>query len=163
METTELKRSRDLLQRIEQFREAYQAHDVDRLVSMFAAEATYTAAPGTFRGREAIRRFLSWDASLSPRAVIRDTGVGVLVSGSTVTWEREFELSAEGVPYREQSLAVIEFDDTGLIRHVRSYYDKLAVLDQIAQGLRGPSGWVFRGLTGYLVRMGTKGLPPSEA
>ena len=95
--------------------------------------------------------------------MIRDTGVGVLVSGSTVTWEREFELSAEGVPYREQSLAVIEFDDTGLIRHVRSYYDKLAVLDQIAQGLRGPSGWVFRGLTGYLVRMGTKGLPPSEA
>ena len=37
-----------------------------------------------------------------------------------MTWEREFELSAEGVPYREESLAVIEFDDAGLIRRIRS-------------------------------------------
>lgn len=157
MQTTGLD-GRALRRRVEAFREAYQAHDVDGMVAMFRADGVYVAAPGAFRGRDEIRTFLEWDAGLSPSAVIRDTGVGVLIIGSTVVWEREFELSAAGVPYREESMAVIEFDDGGLIVRLRSYYDKLAVLDQITRGLTGPYGWFARRLVGYLLALGRKGL-----
>jgi hypothetical protein len=52
----------------------------------------------------------------------------------------------------------LEFDDTGLIRRYRSYYDKLAEMEKIASGLPGVSGWFARALIGYLVAQGRKGL-----
>ena len=161
METTELHRQ-DLRGRIEEFRTAYEAHDVERMVAMFRDDGVYVAAPGLFRGKAGIRRFLEWDAGLSPTSIIRDAGIGVLVQGSTVVWEREFQLMAAGVPYREESLAVVEFDEAGLIRRLRSYYDKLAVLEQIASGLAGPSGWLARTAVGYVAARGRKGLPPDD-
>jgi ketosteroid isomerase-like protein len=151
-----------LRQRVDKFRDAYQRHDVESLVAMFAEDATYVGAPGVFHGRDAIRRFFSWDAELaaqSPHAVIEDVGVGILVRGSTVIWERVFHVTAVGVPYREESLAVMEFDDAGLIVRLRSYYDKLAVMDQIAHGLPGVSGWFYRRLVGLVIAAGSKGLP----
>lgn len=80
---------------------------------------------------------------------------------STVFWEREFACSAVGVPYREESLVVIEFADRGLIRRMRSYHDKLAVLDQITGGMRGPRGWLAHMLVSYIVSLGRRGLPPA--
>jgi hypothetical protein len=35
----------------------------------------------------------------------------------------------------------MEFDGAGPISRLRSYYDKLAVMDQVAPGLPGASGW----------------------
>lgn len=153
MATAEPNRQEELRRRVEAFRGAYQQHDVYRMVAMFAAEATYIAAPGTFHGPSAIRRFLQWDAELSPMARINDTGVGILVHGSTAIWEREFHLSAKGVPYREQSLAIIESNNDGQILRMRSYYDKLDVLDQITAGLPGPYGWLTHKIVAYLVEL----------
>lgn len=161
METRESPQG-DVKHQVETFRAAYEARDVDRMVELFADDAEYTLAPGTFRGKSAIRRLLEWDARLSPTATIRDTGLKILASDRTVVWERQLALTAEGVSYQENALTVIEFDDAGLIRNVRSYYDKLDVLNQIASGLSGPTGWIMKRLTGYLVAQGKKGLDASS-
>jgi hypothetical protein len=50
-----------------------------------------------------------------------------------------------------------------LIWHYRSYYDKLAVLDQITSGMSGIYGWFAKRLVGYLVALGKKGLDTSSA
>jgi|GEM_PF-1066412 len=163
METTRESRQGDLTRRVEDFRAAYEARDIDRMLELFADDAEYTAAPGTFQGKPAIRGFLEWDKGLSPTATIRDTGIKMLASDRTVVWERQRALTAEGAPYQENALTVIEFDDCGLIRNVRSYYDKLDVLDQIASGLSGPTGWIMKRLTGYLVAQGKKGLDAPSA
>ena len=52
-------------------------------------------------------------------------------------WERVVHLAYEGVPFDERAVTVLELDDTGLISGLRSYYDKLDVLDQIASGSPG--------------------------
>ena len=154
-------RADGLAARHEELRQAYLARDIERLVALFADDGQVTAAPGTFRGKDAVRKFFSWDAGLSPTVSVRDTGIGVLVAGSTVVWERVISLSYEGVPYDEDVTTVIEFGDDGLIRAYRSYYDKLAVLDRIASGLPGVQGWFVRRLTSYLVAQGRKGLDTS--
>lgn len=148
-------------ERIELYRAAYQKRDLDQLVALFAESGEFTAAPGTFRGKAEVRRFLAWDAGLSPRTTVRDRGIGVVVAGHTVFWERVISLSYKDVPYEEYSLAIVEFDDAGLITAFRSYYDKLAVLDQITSGLPGPYGWIMRKVVGYLLAAGSKGLATS--
>jgi ketosteroid isomerase-like protein len=147
--------ARDL---VERYRQAYEERDVEHLAELFAADAELTWAGGTFRGQKDIRRVLEWDARQSPTAAVTDSGVGIVVAGRTIVWERVVHLAYEGVPFDERAVTVIELDDTGLIAGLRSYYDKLDVLDQIASGSPGVQGRVFRMLTGWLVRQGSKGL-----
>lgn len=144
--------------RLEEYRDAYLARDVDRMIELFADDAELTWAVGTFRGKDAIRKVLEWDVRLSPTASVRDAGCGVMVSGRTVVWERVVSLTAEGIPYEHPAVTVFELDDEGRIRRLRSYYDKLAVLDRVASRYPGLRGRVFRRVTGYLVALGSKGL-----
>jgi ketosteroid isomerase-like protein len=79
METTRQSRQGDVTRRVENFRAAYEARDIDRTLELFADDAEYTLAPGAFGGKPAIRKLLEWDARLSPTATIRDTGIKMLV------------------------------------------------------------------------------------
>jgi hypothetical protein len=89
---------------------------------------------------------------------VRDAGVGLLVDGQAAVSERVRSLTFEDIPYEERAATVFEFDDDGKIRRYRSYYDKLALMHQIAARYPGVRGWIFRKLTGYLVAQGRKGL-----
>lgn len=162
METTDELRQGELARRVEDFRAAYQARDVGGMLALFADDAELTAAPGTFRGKAAIGRFFEWDARISPAATIHDMGLGVLVIGRSVVWERQVLETAEGVPFREEAVTIMEFGDDGLIRRYRSYYDKLAVMEQITAGMSGAYGWFAKKLVGYLVALGKKGLDTSS-
>lgn len=140
------------------YQDAYEARDVERLLDLFADDAEMTWAVGTFRGKDAIRTVLEWDVGLSPTATVRTTGIGVITSGHAIVSERVVNLTAEGIPYEERAVTITEVDDVGLIRSMRTYYDKLAVMHQIASGYPGLRGRVFRAVTGYLTRLGSKGL-----
>lgn len=148
-----------LVERVQSFRDAYLARDVDRMVDHFSQDAELTAAPGVFRGKDAIRRFLAWDADLSPTVVVEDVGLGMVAVGdSAVLWERVIHLSYEDVPYHEDAATLLELDDQGLIRRYRSYYDKLAVVSQVAAGLPGVGGWFTHEIVKVVVAAGGRGL-----
>ncbi len=153
----------DAVRVVDDYRAAYEARDVERLLALFADDAEIVLAPGTFCGKAAIRAVLEWDAQVSAVATVRDHGSGVQVVGRAISWERVVSLAHEGIPFEERGVAIVELDEQGLIRSFRSYYDKLAVLDQIAGALPGIQGRVLRRLTGYLVALGRKGLelPPA--
>lgn len=76
----------ELARRLEAYRSAYEARDVDGMLALFADDAEVVAAPGTFRGKAALRKLFEWDVRMSPTATVRDAGLGVLVSGRTVVW-----------------------------------------------------------------------------
>lgn len=143
---------------MEQLRAAYLARDVPAMLALFSGDAEVVVAPGTFRGKEQVGRFLRWDAELSPTVSIEDVGVGVCVAGPVVVWERIIHLSYEDIPYHEDAATILEFDEAGLIHRYRSYYDKLAVIAQIASGLPGTGGWVTKGVVGVLTAAGSMGL-----
>jgi ketosteroid isomerase-like protein len=156
-------RESEIARCIEEYGSAYVARDLDRIMDLFADDAEYTLAPGTFRGKDEIRKLLEWDARLSPKASVRDAGIGLLVSGKTAVWERVISLTADGVPYEEETATIFELDDEGKIRRVRSYYDKLAMLDDIASAYPGLKGWILRRMTRVLVAQGSKGLEARPA
>ena len=147
-----------LVELVGRYREAYQSRDLEQMMDLFADEAEVVWAAGSFRGKDAIRRVLEWDFESSPTATVRDVGIGITTVGRTAVWERVADLTAEGIPFVEQGVMVIEVDEYCRIRSLRSYYDKLGILHQIASGYPGLRGRVFRALTGYLVRQASKGL-----
>jgi ketosteroid isomerase-like protein len=147
-----------LVELVGRYREAYQTRDLAQMMDLFADDAEVVWAAGTFRGQDAIRNVLEWDFESSPTATVRDVGFGIITVGRTAVWERVADLTAEGIPFVEQGVMVIEVDEHCRICRVRSYYDKLGILHQIASEYPGLQGRVFRALTGYLVRQGSKGL-----
>jgi ketosteroid isomerase-like protein len=158
VESVGLDRGTEIRAKVDEYVAAYESRDIERLMALFADDAEVTLAPGTFRGRVAIRKLYEWDAKLSPTARVRDSGIGVLVSGRTAVCERVISLTYEGIPYEEEAATIFEFDDAGLIRRQRSYYDKLELMDRIASGYPGLQGRIFRRMIGYLVAQGRKGL-----
>jgi ketosteroid isomerase-like protein len=163
MTSTEEPRQGELAQRAEEFRSACQDRNVERMLALFADDAEVTMAPGTFRGKAAIRKFFEWEVRMVPVATSTDAGLGMAVVGRSVVWECRISETAQGVPYTVGAVRILEFDDAGLIRRFRSYYDKLAVMEKVASGMSGASGWVARALIGFLVAQGKKGLDTSSA
>jgi len=158
MKATEELHHSELSGRIEEYRTAYQDRDLERMLALFADDAVFIWAAGTFRGKAAIRKVLEQDVGASPTATVRDTGLGVLVAGRSVVWERQVTLTVKGVPVREDAVTILEFDDAGLIGQFRSYYDKLGMMHQVASGLPGPYGWFARKVVGSMVAQANRGL-----
>jgi ketosteroid isomerase-like protein len=157
-EPVAIEREAEIREKVAEYVAAYEARDIDRIMAMFAEGAEVTVAPGTIRGKADIRKLYEWDAQLSPAPKVRESGIGVLVSGTVAVCEQRIAMTAEGVPYEEALARFFVFDDAGLITRLAAYYDKLAVMHQIATGYPGIRGRVFRMLTGYLVTLGRKGL-----
>ena len=143
---------------VEEFDRALEKRDVQAVLEFFADDAEWTLAPGTFSGKDAIRRVLEWDMRTSPKARYRLTGIGVLAAGNVAVRETVIEAVWQGIDYEYPALTVIEFNDGRKIRRMRSYYDKLGAEQRVAAKAPGIKGWVFRKLINFMVAQGEKGL-----
>jgi ketosteroid isomerase-like protein len=143
---------------VEDFDAALEKRDLQAALRFFADDAEWTLAPGTFSGKDAIRRYLEWDMRTSPRAAYRLAGIGVLAMGTIAVRETMVEQVWEGISYEYPALAVIEFNGDGKIQRMRSYYDKLDLERRVAAKVPGIKGWAFRKLINFLVAQGRKGL-----
>ena len=77
--------------------------------------------------------------------------------------ERAVEASAEGIAYQYPIVTIFELGEDGKIRRMRSYYDKLAITQQVGNEYPGIKGWVLKKLVNFLVAEGEKGLERPEA
>jgi ketosteroid isomerase-like protein len=141
-----------------QYEAASERRDVKAMLELFADDAVIVIAPGAFRGKEAIRRVLDWDARTSPIVRCRPLGLGLLIKGNTAVREVVVETAYEGIAYEYANLVAFEFNDDGKIRARRSYYDKLGIAQRIARHLPGIQGYLLRLMVNYLVSQGEKGL-----
>lgn len=137
---------------------AYEARDVEAMLDFFADDADITAGPGTFGGKEAMARFLRWDVGLSPTIARREMGAGIVVSGRVVVTENVVEGTYEGIPFEYPIACIYELRDDGKIQHMRAYYDKLAIDQQVSSRLPGLKGWFAKRIVNYLVGLSEKGL-----
>ena len=143
---------------VEEFDRALEKRDVQAALEFFADDAEWTLAPGTFSGKDGIRRYLEWDMRTSPKATYRLAGIGVLAVGNVAVRETVVEQVWEGISYDYPALTVIEFSDDRKIQRIRSYYDKLGLEQRVAAKAPGIKGWVFRKLIDFMVAQGRKGL-----
>ena len=143
---------------VERFAKAYEARDVDAVLEMFADDGDWRVGPGTFTGKEAVRRLVEWDVSLSPALTSTLEGVGIVAKGNVAFREHRIEQLIEGVPTAYPVMSVYELNEAGKIQHLRSYCEKLGLMQQVANKLPGVKGWFFKKTINMIVAQGEKGL-----
>ena len=147
---------------VECFRKAYDRRDVDGALELFADDAVLVFAPRAFKGKDDIRHGLGWDAQLSPTSTSRLSGIELLAKANVAVVESVVQQTAEGIGYECPVVTVIELGDDRKIRRMSSYYDRLAIMQQVASKASGPRGGAFKRLVNILVSPAEKGLKRTE-
>lgn len=119
--------------KMREVRAALEARDVERVMSLFADDAVWQTPEGTFKGKEAIRRYVSWNMKTSPELKMTETGVKILAENDAGAYEHVLSGIADGVRWETLGLCIYEFANDK-VKGMRSVYDRLAIAHQVAKG-----------------------------
>jgi ketosteroid isomerase-like protein len=142
---------------VRDFGEAFVERDVERMLSFFTEDAVWVSPVGTFRGKEELRRVLTWDTQISPTLRSRRSGIGIMVKENKAVAEDISEGEYEGKKYELPAVTVFEFSDDK-IQHIRPYYDKLSIIKQVTMQYKGVTGWFAKRIVNFIVKSAEKGL-----
>lgn len=136
---------------IRDFIEAFTKRDVEKALSFFAEDATYVTPWGTFKGKEEIKRFLTWNAKTVTDLTVTDSGIGIMVQGNKAVYEHIIGATMEGMKGEVLAMCAYEFSDEK-IQHLRTALDRLSIAKQVAKG------WLAKKVVNSVVKRTEKGL-----
>ena len=132
---------------------ASEKRDVEKMLSFLTDDVVWTNNEGTFKGKEEVKRYWTWEAQRMSGAKVRAAGIGTIVKGNIAVQELVFGGStSDGSRFGEIPVIIVEeFSGEKIQRH-REYFDRLAVAKQ------GAKGWFERMIVGQIVNRIEKGL-----
>jgi len=143
---------RELESFLRDFGKAWVERDVEKMLSFFAEDGVFVSRDGTFKGKEELRRFWTWDVKVNPNVKYRDAGVGIVVKGNKIFHELIVEgVTPDGRKFEIPGMDVYEISD-GKIQQKRSFYDGLSIAKQCAKG------WLEKTIINAVVNRMEKGL-----
>ena len=142
---------------VRDFGEAFVKRDVEKMLSFFAEDAVWVSPVGTFKGKEGLKRVLTWDTQIMPTVESRRSGIGIIVKENKVVTEDISKGEYEGKKYEVPAITVFEFNDDK-IQDIRLFYDKLSIIKQVTTQYKGITGWFARRLVNVIVGRAEKGL-----
>ena len=139
------------------FGEAFVKRDVEKMLSFFAEDAVWVSPAGMFRGKEEIKRILTWDTQAMPTVKSTRSGIGLIVKENKAVAEDIDEGWFEGKKFEMLAISVFEFSNEK-IQHIRLFYDRLSIIKQVTMQYKGVTGWFAKRLINYIVGSAEKGL-----
>ncbi len=138
---------------IRDYVDALEKNDVDRAVSFFADDAVWHAPEGEYKGKEEIKRYVTW--LISPErgqdVKFKDTGIGIVVKGDKAVYEHIWEGTYKGNHIREPAVCAYEFSDGKCVYH-RSIHDRISSTRQ------GSTGFIATTMINIVIDRLEKGL-----
>ncbi len=125
--------------------------DVEKALSFWTDDGTWAAPQGTFKGKEELRRYLTWMARSIQDMTVKDSGIGIMVQGNRAVYEHTIGGTMQGVRAEMLGMCAYEFSG-GKIQEGRTVFDRLSMAQQAAKG------WFAKWLVGLIVKQGQKGL-----
>ena len=125
--------------------------DVDKALSFLADDADWVTPMGTFKGREEVKRYLTWMTQSTPDLAIKESGIGIIAQGDKAFYEHVLEGTLEGMKLEVLAMCAYEFSDEK-IQHLRTVYDRLSIAKQAAQG------WLATKAVNSIIKHMEKGL-----
>lgn len=133
------------------FAGAMASGDVERALSFWADDGTWVCPQGTFKGKEELRRYLTWMLQSMQDVTVAESGLGIMAQGNKAFFEHVIGGTMQGM--RAEVLAFCAYEFSGeKIQQVRTAFDRLSLAEQAAKG------WFARWLVGLIVKQGQKGL-----
>ncbi len=125
--------------------------DVEKALSFFAEDATLVTPEGTFKGKEELKRYLTWSAQSVPDLTVTDAGIGIMVQENRAVYEHVLAGTIEGVKCEWLGMCVYEFSDEK-IQHLRTVHDRLSTAKQVTKG------WLAKRIVSSIIKRAEKGL-----
>lgn len=112
----------DMKAALETYIDAFSTRDADKLVSLFAADATIEDPVGSepVRGREAIAAFYREGVKVVTHMALSAPVRGSHTNAAAMAFD--FEMDINGQRIRTSAIDVMEFDEDGKIRRMRAYW-----------------------------------------
>jgi len=137
---------------IRDFDEAYTRRDVKKTLSFLTEDVVWVSPEGTFKGKEEVKRLLTWSAQRTRELKSREAGIGIMVKENKAVYEYVIEgITADGMNYEAPGIDVYEFSGEK-IQQLRYLLDRLTVAKQVAKG------WFARKVVKGVVNRLEKGL-----
>lgn len=130
--------------------EVFNKKEVEKVLSFFAEDAAWVAPEGTFKGKEELKRYLTWLFECNPDLTAIDAGIGIMVQENKAVHEHIFRGTFRGRKWKTPVICVYEFSNEK-IKEVRSVYDRLSMARQAAKGCG-------KRLVPYLIMRAERGL-----
>lgn len=124
--------------------------DVEKGVSLCTEDVVWSLPEGTFKGREGVKRYLTWWTQSTADRTVTDSGIGIIVQGNKAVYEHVWKGTTQGLKWEGLSMCVYEFSDEK-IQNIRSVYDRLWMAQQSAKG------WLARTLVNSIAKRWPKG------
>ena len=132
---------------------ATEKRDVEKKLSFLTEDVVWTNNEGTFKGKEEVKCYLTWETQRITNAKVRAAGIGTMVKGNTVVQELVFEGStSDGRSFGEIPVIIVDEFSGEKIRRHREYFDRLSMVKQAA------NGWFERMIVGQIVNRVEEGL-----
>jgi len=71
--------------------------DVEKTLSFLTEDAAWVTPEGTFKGKEELRRYLTWSIQSMSDLKVTDTGIGIMVQANKAFYEHVLEGSIQGM------------------------------------------------------------------
>ncbi len=127
--------------------------DMEKRLSFLTEDVVWTNNEGTFKGKDEVKRYWTWEAQRVSDARVRPTGVGIMVKGNVAVQEYIFEgAPSEGRRFGEIPVIIVEEFSGDKIQRHREYFDRLSMAKQ------GANGWFEKMIVGQIVDRIEKGL-----
>jgi len=119
--------------KIRDYVDAFNKKDLDRALSFFADDATWSAPEGTFKGKEEINKYMTWVLESLHDETLSDDGIGIIVQGDKAVYQHTLEGTIEGNKYKVPSICIYEFSGEKCKNHW-SLLDRITIAKQTVTG-----------------------------
>ena len=116
-----------------EFGTALESGDVEKILAFFTDDAEWQTPEGTFKGKEQLRRYITWNKQMTPDLKMTDSGAKIVTEGDIRVREHVLSGTYEGSKWSTLALCVYEFAGEK-IKGMRSVYDRLAIAKQVSKG-----------------------------
>ena len=131
--------------------EAMEKGDVEKGLSYWAEDGAWITPAGTFKGKEEVKRYLTWMAESMQDVKITETGNGIIVQGDRAFVEHDLAGTFQGMRAEVLAICAWEFSDEKVQRIS-------TVMDRLSMAKQGAKGWLAKWMVNLIVKQTEKGL-----
>jgi ketosteroid isomerase-like protein len=118
---------------VREFLAAYAKRDLEKALSFMTEDAVWKTPANTYRGKDAVRRYLTWEFETVTSLTVTETGAGLMVQGNQALIEHTLAGTIRGESCEWLAMCAYELRDAK-IQALRTVYDRLTLVQQSSTG-----------------------------
>lgn len=120
---------------IREVRDAFNSHDMEKILSMTAEDSVWTTSSGTFRGKAEVRRYLVWFFEAIRDFTLHETGIGMVTKDRWGVYEYNVSGKVDKKYVEFPGYSTYEFDESNKMRSKKIIFDRLGLAEKIVDDI----------------------------